>query len=148
MQNDRQLLIGQLAKEAGVKSDTVRFYEKQGLMAKPTRTAAGYRAYDKAALKQLRFIKRAQSPGFSLPEIKRILNLRGQGQPTCRCVVAMAEATLSETESKLKEMQRFAEALKRNVTRWRTQSKSGGKMAAEFCALIESSDLTGREAKR
>ena len=132
------LIIGQLAKGAGVKPDTVRFYEKQGLMAKPARTAAGYRVYDDAALKQLRFIKRAQSLGFTLPEIKRILNLRGQGTPTCRCVIAMAEATLSETESKLKEMQHFADGLTKNLARWRKTSGSGKKMAAEFCTLIES----------
>src|SRR5437867_13353673 len=126
------LMIGQLAKGAGVKPDTVRFYEKQGLMAKPARTAAGYRAYDEAALKQLRFIKRAQSLGFTLPEIKRILNLRGQGAPTCRRVIAMTEATLSETESKLNEIQRFADGLRQNLARWRKASGGGKKMVAEF----------------
>ena len=78
------LLIGELARQAGVKADTVRFYEKQGLLSKPTRTAAGYRVYDEAALKQLRFIKQAQSLGFSLQEVHRILNLRGEGKTTCR----------------------------------------------------------------
>lgn len=139
MASERRLLIGQLAKEAGVKSDTVRFYEKQNLLPKPIRTAADYRVYDKAALRQLRFIKQAQSLGFSLQEIKRILNLRGEGRTTCRCVLTIAEATLSETEIKLKELQGFRDALKQHVEQWRTQSKAGRKMAAEFCALIESS---------
>ncbi len=139
MQDNRQFLIGELAREAGVKSDTVRFYEKQSLLPKPTRTAAGYRVYDEAALKQLRFIKQAQSLGFSLQEIHRILNLRGEGKTTCRCVLGIAEATLSETEAKLHELENFRDGLKKHVQQWRTKTQNGGKMAAEFCALIESS---------
>ncbi|ODU25261.1 MAG: hypothetical protein ABS95_00625 [Verrucomicrobia bacterium SCN 57-15] len=139
MQTNRQLLIGQLAKAAGVKADTVRFYEKQNLLPKPTRTAAGYRVYDQAALKQLRFIKQAQSLGFSLQEIHRILNLRGEGKTTCRCVLGIAEATLSETEAKLRELQAFRDGLKKHVQQWRYKTQHGGKMAAEFCGLIESS---------
>ena len=84
--SERPLLIGRLAKLAGVKSDTVRFYERSGLLPKPLRTASAYRVYDDAALKQLRFIKKAQSLGFSLDEVGRILHLRGQGGRTCRAV--------------------------------------------------------------
>src|SRR5438132_6400139 len=85
--SERPLLIGRLAKLAGVKSDTVRFYERSGLLPKPSRTASAYRVYDDAALKQLRFIKKAQSLGFSLDEVRRILHLRGQGGRTCRAVL-------------------------------------------------------------
>jgi len=130
--------IGQLAKLADVKRDTVRFYERTGLLSKPRRDPNGYRSYGKAALDEIRFIRKAQSLGFSLDEIRRILGLRGQGRVTCRCVVAMAEATLSETEGKLKALQKFRDNLASNLTRWR---KLGGrsKGAAAFCALIESS---------
>src|SRR6516164_3239559 len=103
----RPLLIGRLAGLAGVKPDTIRFYERSGLLPKPQRIANGYRFYDQAALSQVRFIKKAQSLGFSLDEIRRILSLRGQGRETCSCVIAMAEATLTETQTKLKELQRF-----------------------------------------
>lgn len=139
MPNERQFLIGELAREAGVKSDTVRFYEKQNLLPEPARTAAGYRVYDDAALKRLRFIKQAQSLGFSLQEIHRILNLRGEGRTTCKCVLGIAEATLSETEAKLRELESFRDGLKKHVQQWRSKTQTGGKMAAEFCALIESS---------
>jgi len=132
------LLIGRLAKLAGVKPDSVRFYERSGLLPKPARTASGYRVYDEAALRRLLFIKKAQALGFSLDEVKRILNLRGQGRETCRCVIAIAEATLSETAEKLEELQSFHDALKKNVTRWRRLPSPSGRMAAEFCALIES----------
>ncbi|ODU25294.1 MAG: hypothetical protein ABS95_00635 [Verrucomicrobia bacterium SCN 57-15] len=136
----RGMLIGDLAKLAGVKTDTIRFYEKTGLLPAPERKASGYRVYDEPAVRQVRFIKRAQALGFTLDEIRRILNLRGRGQPTCRCVMAMAEATLSETESKLKEMQHFADGLRKNLARWRKASGGGKKMAAEFCTLIESTN--------
>src|SRR5438067_2963498 len=113
--NEKPLLIGRLAKLSGVKPDTIRFYERSGLLPKPLRTASGYRVYDDAALKQVRFIRKAQSLGFSLDEIRRIMSLRGQGRETCRCVIAMAEATLAETEVKLKEMLAFRNALATNL---------------------------------
>lgn len=130
--------IGQLAKLAEVKPDTVRFYERTGLLAKPKRNPNGYRSYGKTALDEIRFIRKAQSLGFSLDEIRRILGLRGRGRATCCCVVAMAEATLSETEAKLKALQKFRDNLAANLTRWRKPARRG-KAAAAFCALIESS---------
>jgi MerR family transcriptional regulator, copper efflux regulator len=134
--NAKQFLIGGLAKLAGVKPDTIRFYERSGLLPKPQRMASGYRVYDEAALSQVRFIRKAQSLGFTLDEVRRILSLRGHGRETCRCVAAMAEATLAETKTKLGELQKFHDALAANLKRWRRQTR--GPMAAEFCALIES----------
>jgi len=136
--SERPLLIGRLAKLAGVKSDTVRFYERSGLLPKPLRTASAYRVYDDAALKQLRFIKKAQSLGFSLDDVRRILHLQGQGDRTCRAVLAIAEATLEETEIKLRELQKFHDLLAVNVKRWR-KLPARRKCGAEFCDLIESS---------
>lgn len=133
----RQLLIGALANYAGVKPDTVRFYERNGLLPKPERTAAGYRVYNPAALKRLRFIKKAQALGFSLDEIQRILNLRGKGANTCRCVLEIAEATLSDTEAKLKQLQSFHGTLAANLQKWRRLAGKGN-LKAEFCKLIES----------
>src|SRR5258708_35641981 len=124
------LQIGQLAKLAGVRADTVRFYERDGLLARPERSPAGYRIYDEAAVKRLRFIKQAQALGFSLDEIRRILSLRGRGKETCRCVIAMAQATLVETEQKLEELQKFRDALKTNLVRWQHSSHLGGQTGA------------------
>lgn len=135
MKNQKPLLIGRLAKLSGVKPDTIRFYERSGLLPKPSRTASGYRVYDDAALSRMRFIRKAQSLGFSLDEIRRIMSLRGQGKETCRCVIAIAEATLAETEAKLQELSKFKQTLTTNLTRWK--QKTRGPIAAEFCALIE-----------
>lgn len=97
--------------------------------------------YDEAALKRLRFIKRAQSFGFSLDEVRRILSLQGQGGTTCRTVLSIAEATLAETEAKLRELQAFRDSLATNVRRWK-RLPARRKCAAEFCDLIESSNTT------
>jgi len=134
--NEKPLLIGRLAKLLGVRPDTIRFYERSGLLPKPSRAASGYRVYNDAALNQVRFIRKARSLGFSLDEIRRIMNLRGHGKETCRSVIAMAEATLAETEAKLQELSKFKETLARNLKRWK--KKTCGSIAAEFCALIES----------
>lgn len=134
--SEKPLLIGRLAKLSGVKPDTIRFYERSGLLPKPSRTGSGYRVYDDGALSQMRFIRKAQALGFSLDEIRRIISLRGQGRETCRCVIAIAEATLAETETKLKELSKFKETLATNLTRWKQTTR--GPIASEFCALIES----------
>lgn len=134
----KPLLIGQLAASAGIKPDSVRFYERSGLLPKPQRSAAGYRVYDAAAVSRLRFIKRAQSLGFSLDEVRRILSLQGQGKATCKSVLAIAAATLHETEVKLRELQKFRDFLAENVKRWE-ELPARRKCTAEFCALIESS---------
>ena len=133
--NEKPLLIGRLARLSVVRPGTIRFYERSELLPKPSRTASGYRIYNDAALNQVRFIRKAQSLGFSLDEIRRIMNLRGHGRETCRCVIAMPEATLAETESKLKELRQFKDTLATNLTRWKRTRR--GLIAAEFCALIE-----------
>lgn len=142
----KPLLIGKLARLAGVTADTIRFYERSGLLPLPHRTTSGYRVYDEAALSQVRFVRKAQSLGFSLDEVRRILSLRGRGPETCRCVIAMAEATLGETGSKLKELQRFRDGLARNLDRWKRAPKKA--TAAEFCALIESSASLAADSSR
>jgi DNA-binding transcriptional MerR regulator len=132
------LLIGRLAKLAGVKPDTVRYYERVGLLPKADRKRSGYRVYDEAALRRLRFIKKAQVLGFSLDEIRRILSLRGHGNETCRCVISIAEDTLSETAEKLRQLRQFHDRLQRAVTHWKRSAARRRTCRAEFCDLIES----------
>ncbi len=132
------LRIGQLAAAVGVKTDSIRFYERAGLLPKPSRGANGYRTYDDVTLKRLRFIKKAQSLGFTLDEIKRIFQLRAEGKPACAHVISIAEATLEETERKLKEMRTFAASLRKQLSRWK-DAKPSSRVAADFCKLIESS---------
>lgn len=131
-----ELLVGELAKAAGVSADTIRFYEKQGLLPAPARSGAGYRLYDRQALRRARFIRNAKAIGFSLAEIRRILNLRGSGPETCRCVVSIAEATLEETEQNIRELTQLRNSLHARLQRWKGMLPCED-VAAEFCALIE-----------
>ena len=86
------LRIGQLAERAQVKVETVRFYERRGLIAEPERTLAGYRQYSLDAVRRIQFIKRAQHIGFSLSEITELLGLRARSPVACAAVERKARA--------------------------------------------------------
>ncbi len=86
------LTIGQLARRADVGVETVRFYQRKGLLAEPDRRPSGYRQYDEAIVDRLRFIKRAKELGFTLNEIKELLSLRLDPSTTCADVKNRAEA--------------------------------------------------------
>lgn len=103
--------IGQVARQAGVGVETVRFYEREGLLEEPVRRASGCRQYSEEAIKQIRFIKRAQQLGFSLKEIAELLTLRVDGRTECSQVRERAAAKLAEVELKMVELQRMRQAL-------------------------------------
>lgn len=108
------LTIGRLAAAAGVRIDTVRFYERAGLLKKPQRTAAGYRLYAEADAARLRFIRRAKALGFSLDEITELLRLNDGGGRR-GAVRALAERRLAEIEQKLVELSRMRQTLRHLV---------------------------------
>src|SRR5438034_11718507 len=105
------LSIGQVARRAGVGVETVRFYEREGLLEEPPRRASGYRQYSEQVVTRLHFIKRAQQLGFSLKEISELLLLRVDAQTSCDEVKQRTEANLEEVERKLVELQRMRQAL-------------------------------------
>lgn len=105
------LSIGQVARRVGVGVETVRFYEREGLLEEPPRRASGYRQYSEHVVKRIHFIKRAQQPGFSLKEITELLLLRVDGQTSCEEVKQHTEAKIAEVERKLIELQRMRQAL-------------------------------------
>ncbi len=99
-----QLTIGQLAKRAGISRSALRFYEEQGLLSPATRSAAGYRLYDDEASQTLVFIQRAQRLGFSLGDIKAMLDARQHGDGPDRSVASIAEHRYLEIERQLTEL--------------------------------------------
>lgn len=105
------LSIGQVARRAGVGVETVRFYEREGLLEEPPRRASGYRQYSEQVVKRIHFIKRAQQLGFSLKEITELLLLRVDGQTSCEEVKQHTEAKIAQVERKLLELQRMRQAL-------------------------------------
>ena len=109
MQADERITISRLARLGGVNLETVRFYEREGLIPKPPRTRAGYRVFPKDAARRLRFIKRAQELGFSLTEIRELLSLRpSTDRPKVR---ARAQAKIADIEQKIQTLQAMKKIL-------------------------------------
>jgi MerR family copper efflux transcriptional regulator len=105
------LSIGQVAHQAGVGVETIRFYEREGLLEEPPRRASGYRQYSEQVVTRLRFIKRAKLLGFSLKEINELLMLRVDSGTSCEQVKQRTEAKIAEVERKMVELQRMRKAL-------------------------------------
>ena len=93
--------IGELAAQAGVHVETLRYYERRGLLRKPARLPSGYRSYPPEALRVVRFIKQAQGLGFSLEDIARLLRLAAREPVSCRAVQSLARKKLEEIDRKL-----------------------------------------------
>ena len=107
------LTIGQLARNAGMGVETVRFYERRGLIAEPARTASGYRQYPKDVVARLNFIRRAKELGFSLREIKELLELRVDPDTTCGVIKQRAVAKITEIEVRIAALEKIKQALVR-----------------------------------
>lgn len=131
------LKIGEVAKRAGIGIETLRFYERSGLLSQPARTEGGYRLYDSEALDTLEFIKRAQTLGFTLQEIKRIIAESRAGQSPCDEVREIVRQRLAELDERLDQMQRYRDALARTLKQWDKRGKADG----HFCGLIEEAEL-------
>ena len=105
------LTIGKLAKAAGTGIETVRFYERQGLVAPPPRTESNYRIYPQEEVKRLRFIKRAKALGFTLREIKDLLALSLDPHATRADIKKRTLAKIEDVERKIRDLTSIREAL-------------------------------------
>jgi len=106
------MTIGKVASRTGVGIETIRFYERQGLIAEPARRPSGYRDYPPAVIERVRFIKKAKELGFSLREIADLLFLRVDNDRTCSDVFDRATAKIGEIEERMRELERMKGALK------------------------------------
>ena len=105
------MLIGEAAQRSGVPAHTIRFYEDQRIVTRPSRSPAGYRIYSDRILDELRFIRRAQGLGLSLDETREILNLGRSGHRPCDRVAAICQAHLAEIDRKMAELRAFRQHL-------------------------------------
>ena len=96
--------IGDVAHQTGLTTTTIRYYEDIGLVLSPARAPNGYRDYGPDAVERLRFIRDAQDSGLSLSEVASILELRGQGEPTCHHVIALMERHLEEVDRRIERL--------------------------------------------
>lgn len=98
------LLIGELSRRVNLPAQTIRYYERLGLLSPPKRTASHYRIYSEAAAERLDFIQKAKRFGLSLDEIKRLIDLRQDGVPPCADLKAMVKQHLAELDQHIQDM--------------------------------------------
>jgi len=128
------LTIGHLAKESGVNLETVRYYERRGLLPKPPRSASGYRLFPIEATQRLRFIQRAKELGFSLKEIGELLSLRVSPATTSAGIRARAKSKIADIRSKIRSLESMEKTLLKL-----TKSCTGCAPITE-CPILESLD--------
>ncbi|MEW6351070.1 MAG: heavy metal-responsive transcriptional regulator [Thermodesulfobacteriota bacterium] len=105
------LTIGKVARLSGVGIETVRFYERNGLIPPPGRSASGYRRYSEDTVARIRFVRRAKELGFTLKEIKELLSLRLQPDVGCGEIRGRAEAKIADIEEKIRTLESMKAAL-------------------------------------
>lgn len=139
MQQFEHFTIGQLARAAGVGLQTVRFYERRGLLTQPLRLAPGYRQYTADHLQRVRFIKKAQRLGFSLKEVKALFDLNATSRATCTEVKTKADRKLEEIVSKIHDLQRMKRSLEQL-----SKACDVNKQAMSECRVLECFEGRGK----
>ena len=122
--------IGELAAETGVNIETIRYYERAGILPAPARMANNYRAYADTHLRRLRFIRRARGLGFTLGEVRALLAMSDGGDYTCAEVKALGERHLGDIRTKIADLRRMEQALSTVVSRCSGELTPG-------CSMLE-----------
>ena len=135
----QRLTIGKLAELAAVSANSVRFYEREGLMQVPAKTDSGYRVYGSEAVDRLRFIKQAQHCGFTLSEIQSLLQLRDEASTCCTDVRSKVIEKKLQLEARIKAMKAMSKALDQLIA-----DCSNDARPAEDCSILAS--LSGSKA--
>ena len=129
-----RLTIGKIANQAGVNTDTLRYYEREGIIAKPVRNGSNYRVYSEDAVLRVRFVKRAQELGFSLAEIKELLELRISEEASCGNVRDQAQAKIEDLDGKISSLRAMRRVLLQLVAR------CSGEGPVSECPILEALD--------
>lgn len=133
--------IGRVAKGAAVNIQTVRYYERIGILKPVARLDSGYRLYNDSAIRTLKFIKHAQELGFSLEEIQELLNLKAEKKSKCKEVQGKAEAQIEAVEEKIRNLERIRNALSELVQKCR-ERKTGAE-----CPILDCLDECSPQGK-
>jgi len=131
--------IGKVAEQAGLGVETIRFYERTGLLEEPERSDSGYRQYPPGAIIKLRFIKKAKRLGFSLREIGELFALRQSQDSTCSDVKAQAEEKIKDIEEKIADLRRMKAALSELIC------QCSGDGPVSECPILSSLGPAGEE---
>ncbi len=125
---------GETAKNVGVHIETLRYYERRGLIPKPSRSASNYRLYSQDTVRRVRFVKHAQELGFSLKEIKNLLSLRATTGAKCADVRKRTEAKIQDIEAKIRSLQAMRRALSKLV------AECSGDSPIRKCPILDALD--------
>ncbi len=137
-----EMRIGELAKRLGLNTQTIRYYERIGLLPKPERTEAGYRVYGEEDERRLRFVKNARDAGLTLGEVKEVLAFHERDEPPCAYVTDAIARRAEEVERQIAELTRFKRELDRLYERAKEQP-THKLLPQNYCHIIE-----GSESKR
>ncbi len=132
------LRIGDVAERGGVNLQTIRYYEREGLLSQPPRLPSGYRIFPESAVRRVRFIKRAQELGFSLAEIRDLLSLRDDAGAGAQDMRDRAKSKVADIEEKIHALQAMKDALN-NLA-----EKCPGCGPLSECPILDSLDATGQ----
>lgn len=125
------LTIGKVARRSGTATETIRFYEREGLLDEPARSPAGYRHYRADAIARLRFIRQAKELGFSLREVKELLSLRATPGKSCTDIKARAKRKIDDIERRIASLARMKRALVK------LSAACSGKGPLSACPILE-----------
>lgn len=140
------LRSGELARLAGVSADTLRHYERKGVLAAPRRSRNGYREYGAEALDRVLLVRRALTVGFTLDELARMLKQRDSGRAPCREVRQLAASKLAEIEGRLQEMVTVRDELRATITDWDARlNHTADGQPARLLEVLANNQATGRE---
>jgi len=128
----KSFTVGALANNAGVNVETVRYYEKIGLMPKPKRKESRYRVYDESDLARLKFIFRAKQLGFTLKEIKELLELRIESKATCGDIKNLSSRKIEDIEQRINDLQNIKKVLTKLIHQCVNEE-----LSSEECPILE-----------
>ncbi len=134
--SERFLQAGELARRTGVSKDTLRFYEREGLLARPERLPNNYRVYSPEAVERVLWIRRVLAAGFTVGELSRILAERDRGGVPCRKVRDLGAAKLAEMEERLRDLQAARDTLESLLEDW--DRRLAGTAPGEQARLLDS----------
>jgi Hg(II)-responsive transcriptional regulator len=138
---NRRFTIGELARAAGVGVETVRFYERRGLIERPARPASGFRAYPRETVSRLAFVREAQALGFTLREVRDLLALNANPASDCAAVRGRAAAKLGQVEARMARFARMRETLRALLAR------CPGRGELEKCSIVAALSSPVRESR-
>lgn len=133
------MMIGELSKKSGVGIETIRYYEREGLVFPISRKKSGYRTYNKEALSKLQFIRRSKDLGFSLKEIGELLSLNSNKKSLCKNVKSKAQKKVAEIQSKIDDLTRMKSVLSQLIEFCHSEAPSSE------CPILDSLKGKGHE---